>query len=68
MKHFYEDDSNSRCSPGIKIHKVINKDGFRSKVQRRLLLANIKELHNLFQLENPEHNIGLSKFYELRPG
>ena len=37
-------------------------------VQKRLLLANLKELYQLFQEENPDlKKIGLSTFCSLRP-
>lgn len=44
-----------------------NKKGEKIKVQKRLILSNLKELHKLFRERNPAIEIGFSMFADLRP-
>lgn len=67
VKSFYNDDDISRCLPGKKDYKTISTLGVKSKVQKRLLLCNLREGFALFKEKNPELKIGFSKFCELRP-
>lgn len=64
---FYENDINSRIMPNKKDTVSIKIDNKRKKVQKRLLLCDIKILHTQFKEQNPEAAVGLSKFAELRP-
>ena len=65
---FYQRDDISRIWPGRKdFVKVTNKDGSKEKRQRRYLQYNIKECFEMFKKENQNVNIGLSKFFSLRP-
>ena len=68
VRKFYEDDEFSRNCPGRK-DKVSIKlpDGSKVEKQKRLLLANLKELHLEFKKRNPSMEIGLSSFCALRP-
>ena len=60
---FYEDEEFSRICPGQKdnVH-VKMPDGTRETKTKRLLLANLKELHMEFKKRHPDLQIGLSKF------
>ena len=46
---FYNDDTISRIMPGVKDTCSVKVDGARMKVQKRLLLMDLKELHTLFK-------------------
>ena len=67
VKKFYEDDVNSKVMPHKNEVTTIVVDGKKQKVQKRLLLSDIKSLHIEFKKLNPEHPIGLTKFCQLRP-
>lgn len=64
---FYNDDSISRMTTGVKetVTEIINNK--RIKVQRRLLHLNLKELHILFKETYPDVSISFSAFAKLRP-
>ncbi|XP_072043498.1 uncharacterized protein [Amphiura filiformis] len=65
---FYEDDEFSRLYPGQNDSvSVRNADGTKETKQKRLLLANLKELYLEFKKRHPDLNIGLSSFCALRP-
>ena len=67
---FYESDVNSRQLPGKKDFVSVKIDGKREQKQKKLLLANISELYELFKKDNedkPDFKIGRSKFAELKP-
>ncbi|OXU17872.1 hypothetical protein TSAR_001539, partial [Trichomalopsis sarcophagae] len=67
VEDFYENDLNSRIMPNKKDTVSIYLYGEKIKVQNRLLLTDIKNLHNQFKEQFPEHPIGITKFAELRP-
>ena len=67
VTEFYENDEISRLCPGKKDYVSIKIDGSKVQKQKRLLLANIKELYHSFKEQNPDCKVGISKFYELRP-
>ena len=67
VENFYTSDQWSRLMPGRKDYVKIVKNDVREQVQKRLLLHNIKELHEKFILEKPEIKISLSTFAKLRP-
>ena len=66
--HFYERDDVSRQAPGRKdATNVRLADGTKTKVQTRHLTSSIKETFSMFCDEEPDVQIGKSKFAELRP-
>lgn len=69
VKEFYCSDSVSRQMPGLKDYVSLGKDpdGKPVHIQKRLILANLKEVYCLFKSKHPELKIGFSKFAELRP-
>lgn len=67
VKDFYNSDEVSRMMPGKKDYVTIrNKDG-KVQIQKRLVLANLQEIYQLFKEKFPASQIGFSKFCELRP-
>lgn len=67
VKEFYYNDDFSRVQPGKRDCKSVKKVDGRVHVQKRLLLGNAKELLLAFKKAHPDHKIGLSKFWELKP-
>ena len=68
VTQFYQDDEISRLCPGKKdFVRVKNSDREKEKVQKRLLLGNLKEIYLQYKKENPDDKIGFSSFCELRP-
>lgn len=68
VRSFYELDENSRQCPGMKDFKsVINEDGERIKIQKRLILCNLQELYVEFCKDSNNPSIGFSTFASLRP-
>ena len=68
VRQFYMRDDVSREMPGKKdFLSVVNDNGKREHMQKRLMLCNLREAHQLFKRENPDVVVGLSKFSELRP-
>lgn len=61
---FYQDDEFSRLMPGKKDFVSISKNVHE---QKRLLLCNLKELHQFFKQKYPDKKIGISKFCTLKP-
>ncbi|KMQ86501.1 hypothetical protein RF55_14498, partial [Lasius niger] len=55
IDEFYNSDSNSRMIPGMKDIVTIKVDNERTKVQKRLLLMDLRELYALFKESYPEH-------------
>ena len=65
---FYESEENSKQLPGKKDFKsVIQEDGRRLHVQKKLVLMNLSELYASFKEKYPHEKIGFSKFASLRP-
>lgn len=65
---FYRSDDISRACPGMReFVKKYDENGTVEKVQRRLVLMNLREAFELFKSENPNDKIGFSKFASLRP-
>ena len=66
---FYECDDNSRMCPGQKDYvSVVNKEGDKIKMQKRMVLSNLKELHAAWKTKNTSENkISFSTFAGLRP-
>ncbi|MCH2405824.1 MAG: hypothetical protein MK200_06485 [Nitrosopumilus sp.] len=67
VKMFYQDDEFTRMCPGAKEYKSVRINNDKVKMQKRLHLVNLKELHLEFKKKHPDNPIGLSKFCELRP-
>jgi transposase len=67
VKDFSNSDDVNRIMPGKKdCVSIRNKEG-KIQVQKRLVLANLKEIYQLFKEKFPTSQIGFSKFCELRP-
>lgn len=64
---FYNDDTISRIMPGVKDTISVKSDNKRVRVQKRLLLLNLKELHAFFKESYPEVPVSFSAFVKLRP-
>lgn len=68
VKSFYENDEISRIMPGIKdCVTVVDSNGIKTKMSKRLILCNLKEVYSLFKDKFSNITIGFSKFAELRP-
>lgn len=67
INDFYTSDENSRVMPSTKDTVSMNVKGLKQKVQKRLLLLSLKELHNMFKQENPNVPVGFSTFAKNRP-
>lgn len=66
VQKFYEDIS--RACPGIREYLVTHDtNGEKVKIQRRLVLMNLKEAYELFKEEFKDVKIVFSKFASLRP-
>lgn len=65
--NFYSEDDVSRMMPGKKDFVTIRNKGAKIQVQKRLMLANLSEVYQLFKQKYSCHKIGFSKFCELRP-
>ena len=65
---FYKDDSISWVLPGKKdMISTKHDDGTKEKKRKRLLLDEICNVHRKYLDEHPDHPIGKSKFFQLRP-
>ena len=53
--------------PGKRDCLSIKENGIKVKKQKRLILANISEVYELYKEKYPDDNFGISKFYQLRP-
>lgn len=69
VKNFYQRDDVSRQAPGIKDVKSVKdtKTGERILCQKRYMNMTVREAYSLFTNDNPDVNIKMAKFYELRP-
>ena len=64
---FYEHDENSRMLPRKKDFVFVKVNNGRLHMQKRLLLINLKELHQLFKEKHPEVKCSFYKSAALRP-
>jgi len=65
---FYLRNDVSYTMPGMKdTVSIKTENGKRVKLQKQLLLLNLKEIYELFKKEYPELRIGFTKFSLLRP-
>lgn len=68
IEEFYCSDEISRSCPGMReFVKLYDENGESVKVQRRLILMNIREAYELLKIQNPNDKIGFSKFAAVRP-
>ncbi|CAM4793442.1 unnamed protein product [Rotaria magnacalcarata] len=67
VKEFYNNDSISWQAPGKRDCITVRENGIRVKYQKRFLLFNIREVHQLFVQDNPGASISRSSFAEFRP-
>lgn len=65
--HFYESQEISREMPGQKDYVTILTGDEKVKVQKRLVLCNLKEAHASFKENYPDLKVQFSKFAALRP-
>lgn len=68
VQKFYEVDDISRVCPGKRDFKTMSSDGVIETKQRRPVLCNLKEAHQIFKQKYPNTKIGFSSFAALRPG
>lgn len=65
---FYESNEVARLCPGrndsVSVRGI---DGEKERGKKRLVLANLKEVHSAFKASHPNANIGFSTFASLRP-
>lgn len=64
---FYNDDDISRVMASVSDTVTMTVDGEKRKVQKRLLLLGLKELHVLYKEHNPRNPVSFSLFAKLRP-
>jgi hypothetical protein len=64
---FYLRDDVSRPLPGRKDVISVKENGERVSKRKRLVLGTLGSLFHIYLEENPEHQLSLSKFCELRP-
>lgn len=67
VKQFFEFDDVSPTMPGRKDVKAVKIDGKKCNIQNRLVMGNMKDIFKKFKKENPNIEIGFSKFCSLRP-
>lgn len=68
VKEFYCSDEISRPCPGMRdFVKLYDNTGEKCKIQRRLVLMNLREAYQLFKIKYPDAKIGFSKFASVRP-
>lgn len=65
--NFYRDTDISKLMPGMRDCIVYKENMEKEKLQRRLVLFNLKEVYELFKEKYPDKKIGFSKFATLRP-
>lgn len=53
--------------PGMRDFVTIRRNGQKERLQKRLVLCNLKELYTCFKDSNPDVKVGFSKFAMLRP-
>lgn len=64
VEAFYVDETNVRILPGIKDCVSVSKG---EKVQKRLILCNLRELFTLYKNQYADDIVGFSSFCSLRP-
>lgn len=65
--HFYESQEISREMPGQKDCITIRNGDEKVKIQKKLVLCNLREAHALFKERYPNLKVQFSKFAALRP-
>ena len=69
VESFYLDDQNSRVMPGKKdvLSIRVSDSGPKEKRRKRNLLDDIDNLHIKYNEAHPDHKVGRTKFFQLRP-
>ena len=67
VKEFFERDVSRLCLRKKDCVSVKLEDGRKEKVQKRLLLSNLKEIYQHFVTENPAAKVEFSAFAMVRP-
>ena len=67
VRQFYLRDDISRMCPGRKDCVTVRTSGQKERLQKRLMIMNLAEAHQIYLKDNPERSVGLSKFCEMRP-
>jgi hypothetical protein len=67
VKQLHVSDEISRAMPGTKDYVSVDSEGKTVRLQKRLILCNLKEVYLSFKEQNPEKLLGFSKLAELRP-
>lgn len=63
----YQDDEVSRACPGIRDYVRLKSDGGYEKIQRRLIMMDLRDVYDKFKEKYPNRKIGFSKFASIRP-
>ena len=67
VTEFYRSDEVSRIMPGKKDCVVVRNEHGKDKIQKHLVLNNLKELFQKFKEKNPGLKVGFAKFAMLHP-
>ena len=70
VKEMYHDDEYTRSLPGMNDALSVRVGENKIKMQKRLIMCDLKELHKAFlerNIENPQQKVGFSTFAKLRP-
>lgn len=67
IEDFFTQDNVSQPCPGKNDCVTVRLNDEKVKLQKRLLLMNLKEAHCQFKLKYPNEKVGFSKFASLRP-
>ncbi len=66
VQDFYKNDSISWQAPGKRDYVTVRENGTRVKYQKRFLLFNIREVHQLFIQDHPGMNIFFNRYNLMR--
>ena len=64
---FYESNDVSRIMPGKKDFVSVKQGGQCVRIQKRLVLNNLREVYQLFKDRVPTETVGFSNFADLQP-
>ena len=67
VRAFYHHDDISRTMPGKKDCLSVNVQGEKVKIEKQLVLGNLREVYAQFKERYPDKKIGFSKFAMLCP-
>ena len=66
VQDFYKNDNISWQAPGKRDYVTVRENGIRVKYQKRFLLFNIREVHQLFIQDHPGMNIFFNRYNLIR--